>query len=247
MDDQNMNTRRLSVESWVLSSCRHSDVRIYCLIVLPWCVYVYEIVCGPRFCERSGEELVCFAACTSLTWIHFAIALYWLSRFCCFYFRRKIIFEEFQKYDKDRNGYVSLEEATEVLNTKLGFPPDKTKKMLEKCDRNGDNRLSYDEFVEFYFRVEQKWVVCFSSSPKTDSLCFSNLPVERQHVLLPFLRETPPVKASQQHYKQNLSVIRWLKVNFYHMLDLTWRQHTLLIPQSHLRQNKPECGRNETA
>lgn len=66
------------------------------------------------------------------------------------------IFDIFMQYDTDRNGYVSYEEAHEVLKDMLGFPREKSIKLCRMCDKNNDGRLSYEEFVDFYLRVQDK-------------------------------------------------------------------------------------------
>lgn len=67
--------------------------------------------------------------------------------------------EEIQKafrvYDKDNNGYVTMQEAHAVLQTVLGFEEEQTKCLIETFDRNRDGRLSYDEFSAFYCKVKR--------------------------------------------------------------------------------------------
>ena len=62
----------------------------------------------------------------------------------------------FQKYDLDGNGYITAEEAHKVLEAELSFDPDRTKKLIKVYDRNGDGRLSYEEFIWFYWKIQEK-------------------------------------------------------------------------------------------
>ena len=62
----------------------------------------------------------------------------------------------FDKYDVDGNGYISLQEAHEVLHEQLGFSEENTKRLISVYDRNGDARLNFEEFIWFYWRVQEK-------------------------------------------------------------------------------------------
>jgi Ca2+-binding EF-hand superfamily protein len=66
------------------------------------------------------------------------------------------IYREFQEYDKDKNGFVSLQEAEAVLGERFGFNAQQTKHYLTICDKNQDGQLSYGEFVDFYVRIKEK-------------------------------------------------------------------------------------------
>ena len=60
------------------------------------------------------------------------------------------------EYDTDRDGYVTYQEAHKVLSQKLGFPKEKTYKLCKACDKNNDGQLSYEEFITFFFKVQDK-------------------------------------------------------------------------------------------
>ena len=62
------------------------------------------------------------------------------------------------EYDTDRDGYVTYDEAHEVLKKELGFPKEKSFRLCRMCDKNGDGKLSYEEFITFFFRVQDKLV-----------------------------------------------------------------------------------------
>lgn len=62
----------------------------------------------------------------------------------------------FAKYDLDGNGFISRNEAEQVLQSVLGFTPAQTNEFLMACDVNYDNKLCYSEFVNFYSKVQAR-------------------------------------------------------------------------------------------
>jgi len=66
------------------------------------------------------------------------------------------IYDKFGKYDQDRDGMVSVEEAHEVLQQELGFSQARSEAMIQRFDSNNDGMVSYMEFAEFYIAVEEK-------------------------------------------------------------------------------------------
>ncbi len=65
---------------------------------------------------------------------------------------------KFREFDRDGNGFITLNEAQLVLARDLGFTADRTRGMVSQFDVNHDGRLSYNEFVAFYCKVEEKSV-----------------------------------------------------------------------------------------
>ncbi len=62
----------------------------------------------------------------------------------------------FRKYDRDGNGFISVDEAHEVLHQVLGTTAAKSKELVRQFDVNNDGRLSYNEFAAFYAAIEQR-------------------------------------------------------------------------------------------
>ena len=62
----------------------------------------------------------------------------------------------FEKFDIDGNGFISLPEAHMVLHETLGFTEDNTRKMIAVYDRDGDRKLNFEEFIWFYWKIQEK-------------------------------------------------------------------------------------------
>ena len=66
------------------------------------------------------------------------------------------IYDKFGRYDTDKDGMISGDEAHNVLHKELGFTEIRSKAMVERFDRNKDGLVSYMEFAEFFIAVEEK-------------------------------------------------------------------------------------------
>jgi len=61
----------------------------------------------------------------------------------------------FQSYDKDGNGYVTMDEAGDILsNAPFNFPIEKILVLLKKFDSDGNGRLDIDEFANFFAEIK---------------------------------------------------------------------------------------------
>jgi len=57
----------------------------------------------------------------------------------------------FKQYDKDDNGYITLQEASDILQkSPFNFPPDKVLALLKNFDKDGNGKLDIEEFAGFY-------------------------------------------------------------------------------------------------
>ncbi|ESO03775.1 hypothetical protein HELRODRAFT_173478 [Helobdella robusta] len=64
---------------------------------------------------------------------------------------KRTILPKFKEYDKDNNGYVTLNEASKVLSQKpFNFPSSKILTLLHKFDKDGNGKLDIEEFADFY-------------------------------------------------------------------------------------------------
>jgi len=58
---------------------------------------------------------------------------------------------KFKEYDADGNGYITLEEASFILeNPPFNFPPSKVIFLLKHFDKDGNGKLDIEEFAGFY-------------------------------------------------------------------------------------------------
>jgi len=58
---------------------------------------------------------------------------------------------KFKEFDKDNNGYISVEEASFILQSApFNFPPSKVVMMLKRFDRDSNGTLDIEEFSGFY-------------------------------------------------------------------------------------------------
>ena len=62
----------------------------------------------------------------------------------------------FQTYDADKSGYVEKNEAQKVLREELSYNDDQIDTLFKTFDRNKDQKLSYEEFVDFHAAVSEK-------------------------------------------------------------------------------------------
>jgi len=65
----------------------------------------------------------------------------------------------FKEYDRDGNGYVSLDEATNILQRPpFNFPASKVGQLLQKFDKDGNGKLDIEEFADFYAEAKATYV-----------------------------------------------------------------------------------------
>lgn len=71
-----------------------------------------------------------------------------LLHVCC---RKMILVPAFKEYDRDGNGFISLDEASSILQRPpFCFPTGKIEMLLRKFDRDGNGKLDIEEFTEFF-------------------------------------------------------------------------------------------------
>lgn len=58
---------------------------------------------------------------------------------------------KFKEFDKDGNGFITLNEASSILQcSPFNFPATKVVMLLKKFDRDGNGQLDIEEFAGFY-------------------------------------------------------------------------------------------------
>ena len=81
---------------------------------------------------------------------------YPLMHYMLHIFRKMEIYDKFGRYDQNKDGFISCDEAHKVLHNELGYTEERSKSMVDKFDMNRDGQVSYMEFAEFYIAVEEK-------------------------------------------------------------------------------------------
>jgi len=95
-------------------------------------------------CHNVKTKIICFLSTQVLVWRHLCRAYVTESR-------KVRLVPKFKEYDRDGNGYISLEEASMILQNKpFNFPADKVVVLLRKFDKDGNGKLDIDEFADFY-------------------------------------------------------------------------------------------------
>jgi len=57
----------------------------------------------------------------------------------------------FKQFDRDGNGYITLMEASNILQRDpFKFPPSKVLTLLKQFDKDGNGKLDIEEFAGFY-------------------------------------------------------------------------------------------------
>ena len=64
-------------------------------------------------------------------------------------FRIRELKNIFQEFDRDGNGYISMDEAKAAMKN-LPLTDDEIETLVRAYDANDDGRLQYDEFVKFW-------------------------------------------------------------------------------------------------
>lgn len=91
---------------------------------------------------------------------------------------KKTLESTFQKFDADGNGFVTLDEASEVLKAPpFKFPGEIVKELLKTFDKDGNGKLDYHEFAGFYAEAK--------ASNDEISARFDQLDVDGNGVLSP--------------------------------------------------------------
>ena len=63
---------------------------------------------------------------------------------------RSSIRKTFEKYDQDKSGFITKDEMVEIIKDRTGInvPEKHIERMMKDCDKNDDDQINYEEFVQ---------------------------------------------------------------------------------------------------
>jgi len=66
----------------------------------------------------------------------------------------------FRQFDRDGNGFITLMEASNILQRDpFKFPPSKVLTLLKQFDKDGNGKLDIEEFAGFYAEAKAMSVI----------------------------------------------------------------------------------------
>jgi len=63
---------------------------------------------------------------------------------------------EFQRFDRNKDGFISKDELKEVLGKVQTLTDQDLEDFIQENDIDKDGRINYEEFMKMYFK-DQKW------------------------------------------------------------------------------------------
>jgi len=83
----------------------------------------------------------------------------------------------FKQFDRDGNGYITLMEASNILQRDpFKFPPSKVLTLLKQFDKDGNGKLDIEEFAGFYAEAKAMFVIVYMQSLSTSNSVLKNTP-----------------------------------------------------------------------
>ena len=83
----------------------------------------------------------------------------------------------FKQFDRDGNGYITLMEASNILQRDpFKFPPSKVLTLLKQFDKDGNGKLDIEEFAGFYAEAKAMFVIVYMQSLSTSNNVLKNTP-----------------------------------------------------------------------
>jgi len=77
--------------------------------------------------------------------------------------RKEHLTKMFKQFDRDGNGYITLMEASGILQRDpFKFPPSKVLTLLKQFDKDGNGKLDIEEFAGFYAEAKAMFVAVHS-------------------------------------------------------------------------------------
>ena len=79
--------------------------------------------------------------------------------------RKEQLTKMFKQFDRDGNGYITLMEASNILQRDpFKFPPSKVLTLLKQFDKDGNGKLDIEEFAGFYAEAKAMLVTVYMQS-----------------------------------------------------------------------------------
>ena len=84
--------------------------------------------------------------------------------------RKEHLTNMFKQFDRDGNGFITLMEASNILQRDpFKFPPSKVLTLLKQFDKDGNGKLDIEEFAGFYAEAKAMFVTIYIISPRSPS------------------------------------------------------------------------------
>ena len=72
-------------------------------------------------------------------------------------FRRHTLVRKFEEYDEDGTGYVTPDQALEILKKEFdGLPDSSVRAMIFRFDQDNNGMVDFEEFLDFYAFIKAK-------------------------------------------------------------------------------------------
>lgn len=77
--------------------------------------------------------------------------------------RKEHLTNMFKQFDRDGNGFITLMEASNILQRDpFKFPPSKVLTLLKQFDKDGNGKLDIEEFAGFYAEAKAMFVTIYT-------------------------------------------------------------------------------------
>ncbi len=75
---------------------------------------------------------------------------------CIFHCRKKKVLSTFQHFDTEGKGYVTYEQADQILQELLGFSEARSRATIQQYETDSTGHINYENFVGLYSMIEEE-------------------------------------------------------------------------------------------